>query len=463
MGSYSASVLLVVCGCVAVLAMQQLPPHARSGLAAKHPRFMQRPVLTQEKRTLDARLDHNDPNSPTFKLRYYVDKSKFKRGNPCFFSMGGEGPNNGIGSDYVTYLADIHKALVVSTEHRFYGESVPFNNFTVDNLKYLTSRQALADAAQLIETLNGTEFQCSKWIAFGGSYSGALSAWFRIKYDRIIDAALSSSGVVNAILNFTQFDVQVREAIGTDCATDLISIKTAFTNAVFQGGTASAAAKALFGISPDMADGDFAYMLADSAAMADQYGSKANLCNAIQGSANQPESIRMQTFANFTNTFWGQDFGPSCFYDSTCVKSDAKRWQPTARSWWWQKCYELAYWQVAPATQSLRMDLLTYEYHKQRCEFMFAPGIYPDTAATNNYYGGAQPNGSKIFFSDFSDDPWLQASVRKTLSPSMPYSLVQCDGCGHCMDLHYPSATDPSPLSASRKSFEQYLSQWLSE
>jgi len=36
-------------------------------------------------------------------------------------------------------------------------------------------------------------------IATGGSYSGALSAWMRLKYPHLVDASLSSSGVVNSI------------------------------------------------------------------------------------------------------------------------------------------------------------------------------------------------------------------------------------------------------------------------
>jgi len=51
-----------------------------------------------------------------------------------------------------------------------------------------------------------------------------------------------------------------------------------------------------------------------------------------------------------------------------------------------------------------------------------------------------------VFYSDFSDDPWQRASVWFSPSDSQPYHLAQCDNCGHCMDLHAPSETDPAPL-----------------
>lgn len=40
----------------------------------------------------------------------------------------------------------------------------------------------------------------------GGSYPGALSAWFRYKYPHLADISWASSGVVHAITNFTEYD-----------------------------------------------------------------------------------------------------------------------------------------------------------------------------------------------------------------------------------------------------------------
>ncbi len=43
----------------------------------------------------------------------------------------------------------------------------------------------------------------------GGSYSGALSSWFKFTYPDSVVGAWSSSGVVNAIFDFYEFDLQV--------------------------------------------------------------------------------------------------------------------------------------------------------------------------------------------------------------------------------------------------------------
>jgi len=47
-----------------------------------------------------------------------------------------------------------HKALLVTLEHRFYGQSQPFDNWSTDNLSKLSSRQALLDAAHFIDVKN---------------------------------------------------------------------------------------------------------------------------------------------------------------------------------------------------------------------------------------------------------------------------------------------------------------------
>jgi hypothetical protein len=44
------------------------------------------------------------------------------------------------------------------------------------------------------------------WITVGGSYPGAMAAWFRSKYPHLTVGSISSSGVVLAVEDFKMFD-----------------------------------------------------------------------------------------------------------------------------------------------------------------------------------------------------------------------------------------------------------------
>lgn len=74
-------------------------------------------------------------------------------------------------------------------------------------MKQLTVEQAMADLARFLmwvkETGQHKVNLNNPWIIVGGSYAGAVSAWFREKYPYLVIGAWASSPVVNAILKFT--------------------------------------------------------------------------------------------------------------------------------------------------------------------------------------------------------------------------------------------------------------------
>lgn len=47
-----------------------------------------------------------------------------------------------------------------------------FRDLSVENLKYLTSRQAIEDIAEFIRQKNEEKKEEQKWIVVGGSYAG---------------------------------------------------------------------------------------------------------------------------------------------------------------------------------------------------------------------------------------------------------------------------------------------------
>eukprot|EP01094_Clydonella_sp_ATCC50884_P008804 TRINITY_DN18358_c0_g1_i1.p1 TRINITY_DN18358_c0_g1~~TRINITY_DN18358_c0_g1_i1.p1 ORF type:complete len:117 (+),score=16.45 TRINITY_DN18358_c0_g1_i1:2-352(+) len=77
-------------------------------------------------------------------------------------------------------------------------------------------------------------------------------------------------------------------------------------------------------------------------------------------------------------------------------------------------------------------------YHREHCNKVFNASLAfpPDTAATNDYYGGTNNAGSRIYYINSSQDPWQRASIIDSPRPVVsPAELVVCADCGHCSDL----------------------------
>lgn len=112
----------------------------------------------------------------TYQQRYFVDEQWWSPGNPIFFYFGNE-------DDVALYVnhtglmwenAEEFKAMLVWAEHRYYGESLLFADGTPGCMNWLTTEQALADFAVLIEHLQATYGGGTRLpvVGFGGSYGG---------------------------------------------------------------------------------------------------------------------------------------------------------------------------------------------------------------------------------------------------------------------------------------------------
>ncbi len=197
--------------------------------------------------------------------------------------------------------------------------------------------------------------------------------------------------------------------------------------------------------------------------MADQYSNKTALCTALAGLGEEPSPLRLMVgFSNFTNSYWGPQFTSSCFYDTRCA-ADTSRATLNERSWRWQKCSQLAYFQVAPKEDSLRSQHVTLEYHLEQCRRIFGLTTPPPVEKINAKFGGTTPTSSRVFYSNFGDDPWLEASMTdESLDPQdRPAMVAVYDGAGHCSDLHQPSPNDHPNLVALRERFKTYLKEWV--
>jgi len=191
------------------------------------------------------RLDHFDTtNEATFQQRYFVSYRHHSESSSnrnassrlpiiSLLCTGGEGPGftKSVLIDSVHCSGDMlelakriaqtktHDVVLYALEHRYYGKSYPTfedaqtgnqtSPLTVENLRYLSSRQALEDLAHFVHAMNqdtstddDEENAMNTWVTFGGSYPGMMSMYARYKYPHLISASVSSSAPLELTVDF---------------------------------------------------------------------------------------------------------------------------------------------------------------------------------------------------------------------------------------------------------------------
>ena len=384
-----------------------LPPRSAAALALR--------AQAQPAHWFSQRLDHFNANDTrSFDQRFYMDETHFRAPDgPVFLYVSGEAPLYGApgAGSLLGELAAQHGALIVAVEHRYYGDSLPFTYLDLDNLAYLNTGQALLDLAAIhafvtaqMRASHGASGR-NAWIAFGGSYAGALATWMRLKFPALVHGAVASSATLDAMPSYTGFDAQLRLTVGPACA-DALSRAARELDSLLAQPARRAAAKAAFGAEA-LRDGDLRLLLADAHSMAVQYGYKELICGPMEAAAREGRDV-VAALANYTSSFFYPTLeqGGAREYSAEYLAGVNVDPATTGRQWRYQQCAELGWFANAAPTNPVRSPLLTEAYQREACELIFGKGVWPDTASVNRHYGGRSPAVTNVFFSHGIDDPW---------------------------------------------------------
>jgi len=239
---------------------------------------------------------------------------------------------------------------------------------------------------------------------------------------------------------------------------------------MFESPSSNAQLKAMFNASI-LNDGDMFYYLADKMAESVQYGFQDALCLPLIKLGNQSVDRLLSQFASYVVEFAGPELGGPIGYSSNATLNTTVALEANWRQWWWQTCAELAYFQNAPPPGvAIRSQQINMTYHLQHCQLFFG-GVWPDTNATNNYYGGNDTamdtkGPGNIIFMQGSQDPWQQAGVQWSTNEAEPQLFITCHNCGHCVDIvGCPNgcADGNQSLNTGRARILEQVVQWLQE
>lgn len=167
---------------------------------------------------IEQRLNNFDPlDNRTWQMRYIENANHLEEGGPIFVFIGGEWTiSEGwtLGGHPYDMMRQLN-GILFYTEHRYYGVSRPVPDMTMDNLRFLSVDQALADLAHFIVHVKQSipEVRHSGVILVGASYSATMATWFMQKYPHLATGAWSSSAPLEAKVDFVEYKEVVSESL----------------------------------------------------------------------------------------------------------------------------------------------------------------------------------------------------------------------------------------------------------
>jgi len=428
------------------------------------------------------KLDHFDStNQRTFQQRYWYNPNNYQNGGPIFLFLGGEGPgssswitNTGL---YMDKLAIKYHAAMFEIEHRYYGQTRPTPDQSVDNLKWLSSRQALEDTAAFIRSMNTVhQWSNPQWIVFGGSYSGNLAAWMRQNYPDIVAGAVASSGPVFAKLDFLEYIDVVQTSLGTYSQQCTNIIQTGFVQLQQMMGTAAGRKQlsTTFNLCPAFGDampsdkdiqnfydtvmGNFMYTVQYSGDNVAYFANDLTIkvvCDMM--TANNGKSV-VQKLAD-VNTFVGQYFGGGCTGSSYndfingMKQTSFDSAYADSRSWVWQTCTEFGYFQSTDKSNNIFGSTVPVSFYVDQCTQIYGSqfnqqSIQNAIDSTDNFYGGRDNfKGTNLVLPNGDVDPWHALGILTTKGTAVAAVI---SGTAHCADMYPARAADPPGLTQAR-------------
>ncbi|KAK0643964.1 serine-type peptidase-like protein [Cercophora newfieldiana] len=222
--------------------------------------------------TFDQLLDHAHPDLGTFKQRYWYGTEFWKGpGSPIIVTTPGEQSAEDFNTTYLgtkrlsgVFAKELGGAVIV-LEHRYWGESSPFDTLSVKNLQHLTLNNSIKDLSYFAKNLvlpfdpsGGSSPAEAPWIFSGCSYAGGLASWSSVLDPGTYWAYHASSAVVQSIEDFWTYFVPVMEATPQNCSADLQAVITHVDETLLNGSPkVKADLKAKFKLE-DLTDADFA-------------------------------------------------------------------------------------------------------------------------------------------------------------------------------------------------------------
>ncbi|KKK26401.1 hypothetical protein ARAM_002187 [Aspergillus rambellii] len=463
-------------------------------------------------------IDHEDPHVVLYSGRpVFLYDAGESSAEPSLVHLTSE-------TSFFNSMIQEFNAIGILWEHRYYGQSLPYpvtNTTPPEQMKYLTTRQALADIPYFARTFTRPDYPrtdltpaSTPWVMVGGSYPGIRAALARKEYPETIFAAFAASAPVQAQINMSIYFDQVYRGMVSgglgNCVKDLHAALQYIDDQLAHPDTAKTMKQLFFGVGAEQnSNEDFGAALAgiygyfQSHGVDGGEGGLRSLCGYLEVDPRTNESAGANGLApaygaQYVAERWASwptfvevvnsNMETNCKgLDSTTARSCVLNNPPTdadTLSWTWQYCSEWGFYQSNNVgAHSLLSRYQTLELMQRQCNEIFPEaskqGILPPqpkAAALNQEFGGWTIRPSNVYFSAGEFDPWRTLSLlsNEDFAPQGVSLTTQIPPCGvqpgadkvfgfvgansvHCFDFR----TDSAVGEESRGYFIQALKEWL--
>ncbi|KAG8929884.1 hypothetical protein FRC02_004917 [Tulasnella sp. 418] len=464
----------------------------------------------------DQLIDHTNPALGTFKQRYFFDDTYSKgQGSPIVLSTPGEQDASDhwttlVGSTTMRNLMYQLGAAGIILEHRYWGQSSPYDVLSTENLKYLTLENSMEDIKYFVgnvklpfapsKGVTSTTPDTTPWVQMGCSYPGLLAAYIQQKWPDLFAASWSSSAPVQSDSDFWEYFAPIEEGMPKNCSKDAGAVVSYFDSVFDSNDQAKITElKAKFGMD-QVPNDDFGFFM--STVWFDWQGLQAysyqkdgqsdfyKFCDALETLpsgqySNSPDGVGLEIALNNWASWWKSTKvdpytgcqGGSCYSTYDYTESTYTDWTVSnnggMRQWWYMVCTEFGWFQTGdPGNGSIIVSkYVTEAFNLRRCSYMFpnadgSPGSYvPDITDNNNESKGWNLMAEHLFVTNGQYDPWRSASLSSAYGPNHPdtpyQKVVVVAGGHHCWDWSLSNAeVNPDVKSVIILGLQQVLA-WV--
>ncbi|XP_068153452.1 putative serine protease K12H4.7 [Drosophila tropicalis] len=425
-----------------------------------------------EEKWITQKLDHFDEsNTQTYQMRYLVNDEFQEEGSPIFIYLGGEWEieDSMVSAGHWYDMAAEHKGVLIYTEHRYYGESIPTTTMSTEHLQYLHVKQALADVAHFIETYKSENSQLtnSKVLLAGGSYSATMVVWFKRLYPDLVEGGWASSAPLLAKVDFTEYKEVVGRAfleLGGQQCYNRINNGIAELESMFDNNRA-AEARAMLRLCSSFDDkndldlwslfGSISNIFS-GVAQYQRYGEIEYYCDFLLSFDDDATAI-----ANFAYWAWGY---PSCIDARYSGTVEYYLWAidnfGSSRPWYYQTCNEYGWYQSSGSNNQPFGKKFPALLYTTLCADVFGSqftneNIGLSVSQTNIDFGGKAPEVENIYMTHGGLDPW------NPMGHGVTEGATVITNASHCADFGSISTSDTAEMRASKERLAELVREWL--